>query len=302
KNLIHKILYSVLLKSKKKIAIKNLKKNLNYSDIIIDYNLGLLRHVNKINLKGKRLIGWSHAGLGGKLKDKKKENNRKYYSDIITINEEMKKCYEKNTSKYGIKIHKIHNFLDEKVILEKSLEKIDESLGKYIISVGALTENKNHYTLINAFKKLVDKGIKENLVILGEGKEKENLEKLIKDLKLESRVKLLGGKSNPYKYIKQSLFFVQCSYSEGFPLVLLESMILKKAVISTDNYGAREILENGNYGIIVENNLEKISEEINSLIKNTEKINCLSKLSAKRSEEFCLEAGKKKIEEFLNKL
>ncbi|MGL6023126.1 MAG: glycosyltransferase, partial [Cetobacterium sp.] len=46
KNLIHKILYSVLLKSKKKIAIKNLKKNLNYSDIIIDYNLGLLRHVN----------------------------------------------------------------------------------------------------------------------------------------------------------------------------------------------------------------------------------------------------------------
>ncbi|MDX8335922.1 glycosyltransferase [Candidatus Cetobacterium colombiensis] len=302
KNPFHKILYSLMLKSKKKIAIKNFKKYLDFGDIIIDYNLGLLRYCNKLNLKGKKLIGWSHAGLGGRLKDKRKEKNRKFYSHIITINEEMRRCYQKNTNQYGIKIHKIHNFLDEKIIIEKSKEKIKENLGKYIISVGALTENKNNISLIYAFKKLVDKGIDENLVILGEGKERENLEKAIKNLNLSDRVKLLGIKENPYKYIRESTLFVQCSYSEGFPLVLLESMIIGKAVVSTENYGSKEILEDGKYGLIVENNIDKISEGIYSLIINGELKKKKEELSLKRGKEFSLEAGRKKIEEFIESI
>lgn len=302
KNPFHKILYSLMLKSKKKIAIKNFKKYLDFGDIIIDYNLGLLRYCNKLNLKGKKLIGWSHAGLGGRLKDKRKEKNRKFYSHIITINEEMRRCYQKNTNQYGIKIHKIHNFLDEKIIIEKSKEKIKENLGKYIISVGALTENKNNISLIYAFKKLVDKGIDENLVILGEGKERENLEKAIKNLNLSDRVKLLGIKENPYKYIRESTLFVQCSYSEGFPLVLLESMIIGKAVVSTENYGSKEILKDGKYGLIVENNIDKISEGIYSLIINGELKKKKEELSLKRGKEFSLEAGRKKIEEFIESI
>lgn len=302
KNPFHKILYSLMLKSKKKIAIKNFKKYLDFGDIIIDYNLGLLRYCNKLNLKGKKLIGWSHAGLGGRLKDKRKEKNRKFYSHIITINEEMRRCYQKNTNQYGIKIHKIHNFLDEKIIIEKSKEKIKENLGKYIISVGALTENKNNISLIYAFKKLVDKGIDENLVILGEGKERENLEKAIKNLNLSDRVKLLGIKENPYKYIRESTLFVQCSYSEGFPLVLLESMIIGKAVVSTENYGSKEILKDGKYGLIVENNIDKISEGIYSLIINGELKKKKEELSLERGKEFSLEAGRKKIEEFIESI
>ncbi|MGL5050248.1 MAG: glycosyltransferase [Fusobacteriaceae bacterium] len=302
KNIYSKIIYSILLKFKKKISIKNFKNYINHSDVIIDYNLGLLRYINKIDLKGKKLVGWSHAGLGGKLKDKKKEKNRKYYSDIVTINEEMKKCYSDRLVQYGIKIHKIHNFLDQKVIIAKSAEKIEENLEKYIISVGALTENKNHSTLIKAFKNLVDIGIEEDLIILGEGKERKRLETLINKLNLNNRVKLLGNKNNPYKYINQSLFFVQTSYAEGFPLVLLESMILGKAVISTENYGSKEILENGKHGIIVKNNVNEISQVMYSLIKDSSKIEELSKKSKKRSEEFCIEAGKNKIEEFLSEL
>lgn len=302
KNPIYKLFYSIMLKFKKKIAIKNFKKHLDFSNIIIDYNLGLLRYCDKLNLKGKKLIGWSHAGLGGKLKDKRKERNRRYYSDIITINEEMKKCYKERLEEYGVKVHKIHNFLDGEVIIQKSLEKIEENLGKYIITVGALTENKNHSSLIYAYKKLVDNGIEEDLIILGEGKERANLEKIIDDLNLNKRVKLLGQKDNPYKYIKGSSFFIQCSYSEGFPLVLLESMILEKAVISTENYGSKEILENGKYGLMVENKVEKISSAIYSLIKDIELKKKYEALSFQRSKDFSLEAGRKNIEEFVDNI
>ncbi|MGL5278834.1 MAG: glycosyltransferase [Cetobacterium sp.] len=302
KNPIYKLLYSLMLKSKKKIALKNFKKYLQFSDIIIDYNLGLLRYCDKLNLKGKKLIGWSHAGLGGKLKDKRKERNRRCYSDIITINEEMKKCYKERLDQYGIKIHKIHNFLDEKIIIKKSLEKVEEELGKYIISVGALTENKNHSSLIYAYKKLVDSGIEEDLVILGEGKERANLERIISELGLNNRVKLLGQRENPYKYIKGSSLFVQTSYSEGFPLVLLEAMILGKSIVSTENYGSKEILDNGKYGVIVKNDTLKVSEGINSLVKDMELKHKYEMLSLERARDFSLEAGRKNIEEFINSL
>lgn len=302
KSLYSKILYSLMLKIKKKIAIKNMKKYLNFSDIVIDYNFGLLRHCNKLDLEKKKLIGWCHAGLGEKLKNRKKEKNRRCYTEIVTINEEMKKSYEENLGKYGIKVHKIPNFLDEKIIVEKSKEKIEENLGEYIISVGALTKNKNNISLIYAFKELVDLGIKENLVILGEGKEREKLEKAIKSLKLEKRVRLLGVRENPYKYIKKSSLFVQCSFSEGFPLVLLEAMILGKAVVSTENCGSKEVLKNGKYGIIVKNEIEKIKEGIYSLLTNNDLKIKNEKLSLERSKEFSLEAGRKKMEEFIDKL
>ena len=80
---------------------------------------------------------------------------------------------------------------------------MEKDYGKYIISVGSLTENKNHKLLINAFKILKDKyKVSEKLLIAGEGKERENLEKQIRELNLENDVLLLGKKENPYKYIK----------------------------------------------------------------------------------------------------
>ncbi|MGL4568256.1 MAG: hypothetical protein ACRCU6_06975, partial [Fusobacteriaceae bacterium] len=51
KSLISKLRYSNLLQKKKKIAINEVKKHLNFADVIIDYNMGLLRYLHKLNLK-----------------------------------------------------------------------------------------------------------------------------------------------------------------------------------------------------------------------------------------------------------
>jgi N-acetylgalactosamine-N,N'-diacetylbacillosaminyl-diphospho-undecaprenol 4-alpha-N-acetylgalactosaminyltransferase len=111
---------------------------------------------------------------------------------------------------------------------------------KYIITVGRLTSQKRHSTLIEALVHL-DENIE--LIIIGEGELEEKLQETIKQNSVQNRVHLLGKKVNPFKYIKHSNIFVLASQSEGFPNVLVEAMICNTPVISTDCIsGPREIL------------------------------------------------------------
>ena len=148
----------------------------------------------------------------------------------------------------------------------------------YICSVGRINEGQKDFTtLINSYKKLVDENkIEENLVIVGDGPDLELLEEYVKQLKLERRVFFLGRKNNPYVWIDNCKLFVLSTKFEGFGLVLTESMLLNKKVISSNCLvGPKEILENGKYGRLFEiGNVEELSEKIlialNEEDKNTE--------------------------------
>lgn len=301
KNFLEKLYYSHLLKLKKKISLKELKKYLNFSDIIIDYDMGLLRNLHKINLQNKKIIGWSHAGSGELLRKKQKRENVNKYDCIVTINETMKNGYLKNYN--NKEVVKIYNFLDFDLIEKKAEEKLEKDYGKYIISVGSLTENKNHKLLINAFKILKDKyKVSEKLLIAGEGKERENLEKQIRELNLENDVLLLGQKENPYKYIKNSELYVISSKDESFSLTLVEAMFKKKLVISVKSNGPIEILKNNKYGVLVENNADEMAEKINYYLENKDERKKYEELGYERAKDFSKENGKKVIEEFIDRL
>ena len=301
KNFLEKLYYSHLLKLKKKISLKELKKYLNFSDIIIDYDMGLLRNLHKINLQNKKIIGWSHAGSGELLRKKQKRENVNKYDCIVTINETMKNGYLKNYN--NKEVVKIYNFLDFDLIEKKAEEKLEKDYGKYIISLGSLTENKNHKLLINAFKILKEKyKISEKLLIAGEGKERENLEKQIKELNLGNDVLLLGQKENPYKYIKNSELYILPSKAEGFSLTLVEAMCLKKMIVSTHNNGSEELVRENKYGVLVENNANEMAEKINYYLENKNERKKYEELGYERAKDFSKENGKKVIEEFIDRL
>lgn len=300
KNFVKKIYYSLLLKKKKLIAINELKKYLSFSNIIIDYDMGLLRNLHKINLKDKKLIGWSHAGDGSLPKNKDKRRNIERYDYLVTINEVMKNGYEKTTK--HPKILKIYNFMDFDSILKKSKEAIEENLGDYIVSVGSLTENKNHALLIKSFSKLKkEKKIFEKLVIIGEGKERENLEHLIKELGMKKDILLLGQKTNPYKYIANSKLFVLPSKNEGLPLTLLETLSLNKMIIAVNNNGSSEILKH-NYGVLVKNDEEELANKIYFYLKNNQEKIKYELLSKERIKDFKINKIKTEVEELINKI
>ena len=301
KNIFTKLYYSILLKKKKNVAIKEFEKNLNFGDIIIDYDMGLLRNLHKLPLKSKTLIGWSHAGEGTLPKNKQKRKNIEKYNYIVTINDVMKKGYEKNLN--DPKILKINNFMNFDKILEKSNEEVKEN-GEYIISVGSLTENKNHILLIEAFGELKkEKNIKDKLIIIGDGKEKEKLKKRIDKLALNEDILLLGQKQNPYKYMKKSKLYVSTSKNEGLSLTSIEAMVLQKMVIAVENNGTRELLDkNSIYGKLIKNEREDLKKELYYFLINDEERKKYEVKGFERAKNYDRNIVKGEIERFIDEL
>lgn len=124
---------------------------------------------------------------------------------------------------------------------------------KYILSYGRLDENKGFDNLIQAWAEIRTVGVK--LKIAGDGPDKEALEKLVKQLKLENKVEFVGQKTRGEiaQLIKQSLFVINCSkVHETFGLVVLEAMSLGKAVIASRVGAIPELIESGTNGLLYE--------------------------------------------------
>lgn len=155
-------------------------------------------------------------------------------------------------NKYKIKTECILNPFEFKKIKKNSNIKTGKIYSNNVlklISVGRLTLQKDFATLIKAIK-LVKKRVE--LLIIGKGREKENLAKIINHNNLNDKIKLIGYKKNPFKFIKQSDIFILSSVFEGSPNVLVEAQFLKKFIISTNcPTGPREILKNGEFGALV---------------------------------------------------
>jgi glycosyltransferase involved in cell wall biosynthesis len=103
----------------------------------------------------------------------------------------------------------------------------------FIVSAGRLIPEKGFDILIAAFKEITKSYPTHQLIILGEGREKQNLELQIKDLNLESKVILKGRVPNVYLYFKAAKVCVVSSRTEGFPNVLLQMMSQNNHVVST---------------------------------------------------------------------
>ena len=103
----------------------------------------------------------------------------------------------------------------------------------YICSAGRLIAIKGFDILIKSFSKITLQNKDLKLLILGDGIEKENLIRLIKDMDLEGRVILRGHVDNPIPFFKNARLCVVSSIQEGFPNVLLEMMAVNSSVVST---------------------------------------------------------------------
>lgn len=121
-----------------------------------------------------------------------------------------------------------------------------------VMGVGRLTRQKDFPTLIRAFARVKQARDAARLVILGEGEDRESLERLVRGLDLESAVRFEGFVPDPAAYTSKASVFVLSSAWEGFGNVLAEAMAVGTPVVSTDcPSGPAEILGNGEYGPLV---------------------------------------------------
>ena len=161
----------------------------------------------------------------------------------------------------------------------------DSSYNVKLLSVGNLKVQKNHKLLINAFAKL-PKNLNAQLIIIGEGPIRKELEELINNLKLSKRISLIGHQKNPYPWYHSADLFILSSNYEGFGNVLIEALECGLPIVSTNCVsGPKEILENGKYGKLVEvNNVDDLK---NGIIEQINKKHDKKKL-IERSQDFLI--------------
>jgi len=161
-------------------------------------------------------------------------------------------------------------------------------LKKQIITVGRLSREKGHQVLLKAFAHLQDK--EWTLHLVGDGKERESLEYLSKDLQIENRV-FFHGKMQDFEHLLLgSQIFVLPSFYEGFPNSLLEAMRVGLCCVASDCIaGPSEIITNGINGLLFKpGNEVQLAELLNQLIEDKQLLNNLSKnakLSLRRFEK-----------------
>lgn len=138
--------------------------------------------------------------------------------------------------------------------------------GKFVfLTIGRLVKVKNIELQIKAMKNIIEKYNNIELRIVGNGPEKNNLEKSVKELSLENYVKFFGYQGNLEKFYQNCDVFLLTSNYEGWGLVIIEALQYKLPIIMTDVGCANEIITNNENAMIIPVNDLKSLE--NAMIK-----------------------------------
>lgn len=191
---------------------------------------------------------------------------------LITINRED---YELARARFNCRVERIHGVganssrfypLHEQEQAEQ--RKALGLSGHILLSVGELLPNKNQRTAILAVKKILPECPDAQLLIAGNGPERENLEQLIEREGLQGHVKLLGYTTKIREYMQVCDALLACSYREGLPMNVVECMLCGKPVIASHNRGHDELVQDGVNGWLTEpDDADGLAECIVDLLK-----------------------------------
>lgn len=222
-------------------------------------------------VQADKKIGWIHNDYRKLELDK--EFDKKYFRKLdflITVSEKCEIVLKEEFPTEKEKIKLIYNIVSKKAIEELANEPLEEDEITddkiNILSIGRLDEQKGFDMAIEACKILVDKGYKICWYVIGEGMERGALESLIEKNNLQDNFKLLGLKTNPYKYLKACDIYAQPSRYEGKSVAIDEAKILCKPILVTNFSTVYDQIEDNVTGIMTKMTSEKISEGLEKLI------------------------------------
>jgi len=306
-----RVIYQKLLKSFPSLLYKFILKNRKY-DIEFAAIHGFRDEILSSPQKSSKKVIWIHNDLRKtEFHNYTDAEIRKFFGfdKIMVISEQIQQDFEnqaRNDNERN-RIIRIYNPLDTSEILQKSEAAVSNQLPVNIdqplfLSVGTVFPQKGFDRLLKVHKRLLGEGFNHKVLIVGDGYDFENIKKLKNELDINETVTMLGFTDNPYPYFRQADFFVLPSRYEGFPTVLYEAITLNKIIIATEVSGVREMLNDGELGLIVENSEQGIYEGMKNILTDPELGKTYQNKIANFTHPFSLENSVKKIEEILDEL
>lgn len=259
------------------------------------------------NLVAKR-YAWVHIDLHqnhwtksvyGNLREETKAYNQ--YTEIFGVSGTVVSAFHQEFPEVSVPVEAVYNPIDSFDILRAANVCIDMKRPKSIlmVSVGRLEPQKAYMRLLRIMKRLIEEGFDVNLWILGDGMERTMLEQYINENQLQERLRLLGFHTNPYKYLCQGDLFVCSSLAEGYSTAVTEALILGLPIITTDCSGMAELLQNGECGVITENDEAALYEGLKRLLADKSLLEHYRHKAIERGKEFSIEHLMKPIETIL---
>ncbi len=273
KSFFSRVKYAIALFNEKRYADKKFLEIYKEfkPDTVIDFDSSLTKIIKK--LKNSKNLVWVHSSVENWKKKKNKIKRfikrLEYYNKIICICQEMEEDLLKLNNNLIGKSEYIYNPIDFekiKILSDISFNEDEKELikEKFLLMVSRLDIiPKDFETLFLAFDIAKEKGYKGKLYLIGDGPDKEKVEKMRENSKYKEEIFLLGRKQNPYNWMKKADKLILSSRYEGFPTVLLEGIKLNGNVIGSNcKTGPKEILADGRGKLFKIGNAVELSDNI----------------------------------------
>ncbi len=166
------------------------------------------------------------------------------------------------------------------------------------ISIGRLIPRKGYMTLLEAWKDIPD----AQLVIIGDGPLRVELEHVIQEFQLENRVKLVGylPSEKKYEYLRAADFYISAAKHEGFGIVFLEAMHAGLPIIVTNNGGHTDFLkERINALLVPTDDSTSLTQAIRTLLSNTQLRKEMGERNRQEVKAYTIDRTTEKFEEVL---
>ena len=247
-------------------------------------------------------LAWVHCDLEKKEgipeQAEKLQSHYHAYDKVICVSEHVRDSYIRL---FGNRPEALvlHNVNDERAIRDAAGEcSVPRQPGINLVAVGRLVPQKGFDRLLEACALLREGGCAFHLRILGEGPERQRLEGMIDEFRLDDCVQLLGFQSNPYPYIKAADALVCASRYEGLSTVVTEALILGTPVVTTPCAGMEELLGSSEYGLISPDSPQGLCACIRMLADQPDALAHYAAAAKRRGTDFSLASVLERTEEF----
>lgn len=241
-------------------------------------------HVNAKKKAAFVHIDYVNAGYSRKM-------DRKCYAAydrIFAISDEVRMAFLSVYPEWQGKTAVFHNIINRERILEQANKQggyTDSFDGIRLLTVGRLTYQKAYDIAIDVMDRIKEAGYRARWYVLGEGDQREALEKQIKFLGLERHFKLIGAVDNPYPYYAGCDIYVHATRFEGKSIAIQEAQVLGCPIIASDCSGNREQIRDNIDGILCELSVDGIFHAVVSLIEDEKKRTRLGEAAEKKKLE-----------------